>query len=75
MKRYTIRRFSQTKYSPKKILNTRNSALGFDPSRNYDADLTRLGKINTAQGELRRTSQLRDEMRELNRGLQGISEK
>lgn len=71
IKRITSKTFSQT---PRKILNTRNSTLGFDPNRNYDVDLSRLGKMDTAQSELKDTTALRDEMRKMNMELRRISE-
>lgn len=40
-----------------KILNT-NSGVGFTRGRKYDTDLDRLGRIDTAQGELRKTRDL-----------------
>lgn len=79
MGKYRIKRISKSFSQPdkplsRKILNTRNSALGFDPGRNYDEDLSRLGKMSTAQSELRNTNQLRDEMRKMNNELRHISD-
>lgn len=59
-----IKRFSQTK-----ILNTNNPALGFTRGRKYDTDMDRLGRINTAQGELTKVGELGREMRKLNMEL------
>jgi hypothetical protein len=69
-----IKSFSQNTHLSRKILNTRNSSLGFDPNRNYDEDLSRLGKMETSQSELRNTNALRDEMRKMNKEMRQISE-
>lgn len=43
---------------PSKILNTNISGIGFQRGRKYDTDLDRLGRMKTAQSELRKTSEL-----------------
>ena len=53
-----------------KILNTR-MGLGFDKHRKYDTDLDRLGRMGSAQRELQKPGQLRDEIRKMGRELNG----
>ena len=43
---------------PSKILNTNISGIGFQRGRKYDTDLDRLGRMKTAQSELRKTGEL-----------------
>ena len=43
---------------PNKILNTNIPGIGFQRGRKYDTDLDRLGRMKTAQSELRRTGEL-----------------
>lgn len=59
-----LKRFSQTK-----ILNTNNPLLGFSRNRNYDMDLSRLGKMNTSQRELQMVGELNREIRKMNKEL------
>lgn len=54
-------------FSGTKILNTNSP--GFIKGRKYDTDLDRLGRIKTAQGELRKTGDLTSEIREMNKEL------
>lgn len=54
-------------FSGTKILNT--NAPGFIKGRKYDTDLDRLGRIKTAQGELKKTRDLNSEIREMNKEL------
>lgn len=51
---------------PNKILNT-NIGLGFQRHRKYDTDMDRLGRMKTAQSELRKTKELnlQSEMKKL----------
>lgn len=69
---YSVKRFSAV--ASGKILNTRQSSLGFDRTRKYDTDLDRLGRVKTAQGELGKTGQLRDEMRKLSQELKNAKD-
>lgn len=55
-------------FSGTKILNT-NAASGFIKGRKYDTDLDRLGRIDTAQGELKKTRDLNSEIRRMNKEL------
>lgn len=68
MNTYSIKRFSCGPHG--KILNTR-LGLGFDKNRKYDTDLDRLGRMDTAQSELRNLRQLnmRTELRKARKEL------
>jgi hypothetical protein len=70
MRTYSVKRFSVV--ASGKIMNTR-MGLGFSRTRKYDTDLDRLGRIDTAQGELSKPGQLGKEMRELRRELRDAS--
>lgn len=52
------------KFSQFQVLNTRGT-LGFDKSRKYDQNLSRLGEMGTAQRELHNLGSLRQETRKL----------
>lgn len=62
--KYRVKRFSS------KVLNTK-MGLGFNKHRKYDTDLDRLGRMETAQSELRKTGSLNDEMRKVKNELRG----
>lgn len=59
---------------PSRILNT-NMGLGFQRHRKYDTDLDRLGRMKTAQSELRKTRQLnlRKELRNMTYSVKRFS--
>lgn len=46
--------------------------LGFDKNRKYDTDLDRLGRMETAQSELRKTGTLNQELRKAKKELRGL---
>lgn len=62
---YRIKRFSSL------VLNTK-MGLGFDKHRKYDTDLDRLGRMETAQSELRKTGTLNQELRKAKKELRGL---
>lgn len=63
--KYRVKRFSKGQ-----ILNTR-LGLGFNKHRKYDTDMDRLGRMETAQSELRKTGTLNDELRKAKQELRG----
>jgi hypothetical protein len=58
------------KVASSKIMNTR-LGLGFDKHRKYDTDLDRLGRMGSAQRELHKPGQIRDELRKMHNELNG----
>lgn len=67
---FSVKTIGGNNVASSKILNTR-MGLGFDKHRKYDTDLDRLGRMGSAQRELQKPGQLRDEIRKMGRELNG----
>ena len=67
---YSVETLGGNRVASGKILNTR-MGLGFDKTRKYDTDLDRLGRMGSAQRELHKPGQIRDELRKMHKELNG----